>query len=94
MSRCVDAVMSEPSESKNLISSDCGSPGTVPTAIPPRDRVVRTWNRVTGTGVTSRSCTWTPDPLTPAINARLIVRDARDASRLITTAAPRFNVVA
>ena len=62
--------------------------------MPPRERVVRTWKRVTGTGVTSRSCTWTPDPFTPAISARLIVRDARDASRLITTAAPRFSVVA
>ena len=43
---------------------------------------------MTGTLATSRSSTWTPDALSPAIIARFNIRAARLESRYVTTVVP------
>ena len=62
--------------------------------MPPCARSERTWNRVTGTGATSRSSTLTPAALRPAMTARLSARAARLESRDVVTVLPFFRVVA
>ena len=50
-------------------------------------------NRVTGTDATSRSSTFTPAALSPAIIARFSIRADRLESREVTTVASFLRVV-
>ena len=74
--RWADSLMSAPFESKNRITTDCGSCSSRRMVMPAsagRD----TANRVTGTEATSRSRTLPPAALIPAIIARLSMRAER-----------------
>ena len=72
--RLAPSSMSAPWASKKRISTVAASSGLRRTVTPPWARSERTWNRVRGTGASSRSSTWTPDRLRPDITARLSVR--------------------
>ena len=85
--------MSAPWASKKRISTDAGSSGLSRTVTPPWARSDRTWKRVRGTGASSRSSTWTPDRLRPAMMARFSVRPTREVSRLQQTVEPFFRLV-
>jgi hypothetical protein len=60
--------------------------------MPPCDWCERTWNRVVGTGATSRSSTLMPAALSPACTARLSIRADRLESREVVTVLPFFSV--
>ena len=65
-----------------------GSPGASRTVMPPCDRLLRTWKRVSGTVASSMSSTLTPDRLMPAISARFSARAMRLVSRLVVMVEP------
>ena len=69
--RWVASSMSMPSASKKRMTTDCGSSGDQAHGDAALGAPVRTWKRVTGTVATSRSSTFTPAALRPAIIARL-----------------------
>ena len=56
--------------------------------MPPCERLLRTWKRVSGTVASSMSSTLTPDRLMPAMSARLSARAMRLVSRLAVIVAP------
>jgi hypothetical protein len=62
--------------------------------IPPAVSGRRVRKRVTGTDATSRSSTFTPDALSPAIMARLSIRADRLESREVMTVEFFLRVVA
>ena len=85
--------MSAPSLSRKRTTTDCGSPGASRTERPPIWRGERVTKRVTGMLATSRSMTFTPEELSPAIIARLSIRAERLESREVTTVSPLRRVV-
>ena len=91
--RLAPSSMSAPWASKKRISTVAWSSGLRRTVTPPWARSERTWNRVSGTGASSRSSTWTPDRLRPHITARLSVRATREVSRLQHTTDPFLRLV-
>ena len=91
--RLAASSMSQPWASKKRISTEAGSSGLSRTVTPPWARSDRTWKRVRGTGASSRSSTWRPDRLRPAMIARLSVRPTRDVSRLQQTTDPFLRLV-
>ncbi len=56
-------------------------------------RLLRTWNRVTGTVASSMSSTLMPARFSPPITARLSARAARLVSRLTVTTEPLASAV-
>ena len=56
--------------------------------MPPCDRLLRTWKRVSGTVASSMSSTLTPERLMPAIIARFSARAMRLVSRLVVMIEP------
>ena len=56
--------------------------------MPPCDRLLRTWKRVSGTVASSMSSTLTPERLMPAMIARLSARAMRLVSRLVVMIEP------
>ena len=56
--------------------------------MPPCERLLRTWKRVSGTVASSMSSTLTPERLMPAMSARLSARAMRLVSRLVVMVAP------
>jgi hypothetical protein len=61
--------------------------------MPPKTRGDRTRKRVTGSDATSRSNTFTPAELRPAIMARFNMRADRLESRDVTTVVPLRRLV-
>ena len=60
-------------------------PAASRTVIPPCGRLLRTWNRVSGTVASSTSSTLTPARLSPPMIARFSARAIRLVSRLVVT---------
>ena len=56
--------------------------------MPPCERLLRTWNRVSGTVASSMSSTFTPERLRPPMSARLSARAMRLVSRLVVMVEP------
>ena len=84
--------MSRPASSKNRITTDWGSSWASRTVSPPRAVGRRMMKRVTGTDATSRSSTFTPTALSPAIIARLSMRAERLESREVITVPPFLSM--
>jgi hypothetical protein len=91
--RWPSSVRSEPLVSKKRMTQDCGSPSTSRIVRPPTASGRRMAKRVTGTEATSRSSTFTPAALRPAIIARLSIRAERLESREVTTVVSFLRLV-
>ncbi len=77
-----------------MMSSDCGSPGVVRSAIPPLQSLRAVSNLASGIGCASRSTTLIALAFSAPCTARFSALAARDASREVVTTEPFFSVVA
>ncbi|GAA2818886.1 hypothetical protein GCM10020220_003830 [Nonomuraea rubra] len=76
------------------MSTLCGSPGVVRSAMPPAADSRAVWKRVTGSGAASRSSTLMAPAVSAPMTARLSALAAREQSREATTYSPFLRVVA
>ncbi len=76
------------------MSTLCGSPGVVRSAMPPTAFSLAVWKRATGSGDASRSSTLIALAFRALITARFSARAAREESREVMTEVPFFRVVA
>ncbi len=91
--RCCWSERSAPRSSRNMMSTESGTPGEVRRTIPPA-LPLAVCCRATGSGTFSRSRTLIALAWSAEITARLSARAPREWSRAVVTIAPFFRVVA